>query len=44
MPFYVVAYWVHDMRSVKRQIIVVATLAGIVLVGLGLFVGVLGWI
>ena len=44
MPFYVVAYWVHDMRSVKRQITVVASLAGLVLAGLGLFVGVLGWI
>lgn len=44
MPFFVVAYWVHDMPSITRQIKVVATLAGIVLSGLGLFAGVLGWI
>ena len=44
MPFYVVAYWVHDMRSVKRPIVVVASLVGLVLARLGLFVGVLGWI
>lgn len=32
------------MRSIKRQITVVASLAGIVVAGLGLFAGVLGWI
>ena len=44
MPFFVVAYWVHDMASHRRQITVVASLAGIVAAGLGVFVGVLGWI
>ncbi len=44
MPFYVVAYWVHDMPSTRRQVVVVASLAGMVLAGLGLFAGVLGWI
>ena len=44
MPFYLVAYWVHDMASFRRQLTVVATLAGVVLTCLGLFGGALGWI
>jgi hypothetical protein len=44
MPFFVVAYWVHDMPSIRRQLKVVGTLAGSVLAGLGLFGAVLGWI
>ncbi len=44
MPFYVVAYWVHDMPSRRRQLAVVGGLAGAVLGALGLFAGVLGWI
>ncbi len=44
MPFHVVAFWVHDMPSLKRQIAVVGGLASIVLAGLGVFAGVLGWI
>ncbi|MEW9899927.1 hypothetical protein ABWL39_14985 [Chitinivorax sp. PXF-14] len=44
MPFFVVAYWVHDMASHRRQIAVVASLAGIVAAGLGVFAGGLGWI
>jgi len=44
MPFYVAGYWVHDMPSLKRQVTVVASLAGIVLSCLGIFGGVLGWI
>ncbi|MFI4940534.1 MAG: hypothetical protein ACHP7O_09390 [Burkholderiales bacterium] len=44
MPFYVVAYWVHDMPSLKRQIVTVGCLAGSVVAGLGIFAGWLGWI
>lgn len=44
LPFFVVAYWVHDMTSLKRQIGVVATLAGGVTVALAVFGGLLGWI
>jgi len=44
MPFFVVAYWVHDMGSLRRQIAVVGGLAAVVLVSLGIFAGVLGWI
>jgi hypothetical protein len=44
MPFYVVAYRVHDLPSRKRQIAVVGTLAAVVVVALGVFGGMLGWI
>jgi hypothetical protein len=44
LPFFVVAYWVHDMPSRRRQVTVVASLAGLVVAGLALFAGVLGWI
>ncbi|MDO8653118.1 MAG: hypothetical protein Q7R66_13115 [Undibacterium sp.] len=44
MPFYVVAYWVHDMPSLKRQISTVGALAASVMLGLGVFSGLLGWI
>jgi hypothetical protein len=44
MPFFVVAYWVHDMASRSRQIAVVGGLAAVVLAGLGVFAGGLGWI
>lgn len=44
MPFFVVAYWVHDMPARARQIKTVATLAGIVLASLSIFAGLLGWI
>jgi hypothetical protein len=44
MPFYVVAYWVHDMQSLKRQIVTVGCLAGSVVAGLAIFAGWLGWI
>lgn len=44
MPFYLVAYWVHDLPSLRRQLATVGALAGSVLLGLGVFSGVLGWI
>lgn len=44
LPFFVVAYWVHDMASLKRQIAVVATLAAGVAVALVVFGGLLEWI
>lgn len=44
LPFFVVAYWVHDMPSLRRQLAVVGTLATIVITALTLFAGVLGWI
>lgn len=44
LPFFVVAYWVHDMTSVRRQAAVTGTLAAGVGLALALFGGVLGWI
>lgn len=44
MPFFLVACWVHDMPSLKRQIGVVSTLGVFVLAGLGVFAGWLQWI
>ena len=44
LPFFVVAYWVHDLPSLRRQLAVVGTLAIIVISALTLFAGVLGWI
>ncbi|NNM51725.1 MAG: hypothetical protein HKM02_05810 [Pseudomonadales bacterium] len=44
MPFFVVAYYVHDLPCRRRQIQVVSGIGACVLVGLILFSGVLGWI
>jgi len=44
LPFFLVAYWVHDMASIKRQIATVGTLAGVVALALGIFGGAFGWI
>ena len=44
LPFFVVAYWVHDMASRKAQIKVVALLAAGVGIALAVFAGLLGWI
>lgn len=44
LPFFLVAYAVHDMRTLRRQALTVAGLAAVVLLALGLFAGVLGWI
>ncbi|PHV05796.1 hypothetical protein CSQ96_18985 [Janthinobacterium sp. BJB412] len=44
VPFFAVAYWVHDMPQRGRQVGVVAVLAGLVAAALLLFAGVLKWI
>lgn len=44
LPFFVVAYWVHDMASLRRQITVVASLATAVIASLTIFAGLLRWI
>jgi hypothetical protein len=43
LPFFLVAYWVHDMASLARKLKTVASLAGLVSVSLLLF-GTLGWL
>jgi hypothetical protein len=42
--FYLIAYWVHDMKTVKAKAITVGTLLGIDALCLAIFGGVLGWI
>ncbi len=43
MTFFIVAYWVHDMESIKKQIITVGSIFTIVILSLIIF-GSLGWI
>ena len=43
MPFFVVAYWVHDMPTIRRQVLTVAAIYVIDVAALIVF-GVLGWI
>ncbi len=44
LPFFVVAFWVHDMEDRKRQVKTVCGILGLDLVCLILFGGILGWI
>jgi hypothetical protein len=44
LTFYVVAFWVHDMGARRRQIMVVASLAAVDLLGGLVFGPLLGWI
>lgn len=44
LPFFAVAYWVHDMESRVSQVKVVASLAAGVGAALAVFAGVLSWI
>jgi len=43
MTFFIVAFWIHDMKSVKKQIFSVGTIFTIVILSLFIF-GNLGWI
>ncbi|PPE73429.1 hypothetical protein C3942_14280 [Solimonas fluminis] len=44
LPFFLVAYWVHDLPDRRRQLRAVGTLGGIVAGSLLLFGALLGWI
>jgi len=44
MPFWLVAFWVHDMASTRRQVITTGAILGLDIVCLVVFGGVLGWI
>ena len=44
LTFFVVAFWVHDMPSIRRKAITVSAILGFDLACLVLFIGVLGWI
>jgi len=42
--FYAIAYWVHDMKTIKAKALTVGILFGIDIISLIVFIGVLGWI
>ena len=44
LHFFVVAFWVHDMRDVRRQARTVGAIYAVDAVALALFAGILGWI
>ena len=43
MTFFIVAFWVYDMKSVKKQIITTGTIFSVVILSLIIF-GSLGWV
>ena len=44
MHFFLVSYWVHDMKSVRSKVITVGVIYGVVIVSAILFGPILGWI
>ncbi len=44
LPFFVVAFWVHDMESVRQKASTVGAIYLVDAIGLLLFGGILGWI
>jgi hypothetical protein len=44
LHFFVVSFWVYDMRSVKKQVATVGTIFAVDIVGLVVFAGILEWI
>jgi len=44
LPFFLVAFWVYDMPSLKRQIITVGSILGFDVICLVVFAGILKWI
>jgi uncharacterized membrane protein len=44
LPFFLVAFWVHDMQSIRRKLNTLGVIYGVDAVCLVVFAGVLGWI
>ena len=44
LPFYVVAFWVHDMETVRQKLAAVGVIYAVDAIGLVLFGVILGWI
>jgi hypothetical protein len=44
LPFFLVSFWVYDMKSVRKQAAVVGAIGAVDVVCLAIFGGVLGWI
>jgi hypothetical protein len=44
LPFFMVAFWVHDMEGIRRKAVTVGSILALDLAGLVLFAGILQWI
>ncbi len=44
MPFFLMSFWVYDMKSMKNKLITVGTIFAVDAVALILFMGILKWI
>ncbi len=44
LTFFVVAFWVHDMKSMKQKLLTVGSIWALDILALGLFIPVLHWI
>jgi hypothetical protein len=44
LTFFIVAFWVHDMKTLKAKLIAVGTIWAVVIISLILFIPVLHWI
>ena len=44
LPFFLVAFWVHDMRTLRQKATVVGSILGLDAVALVVFAGILRWI
>jgi len=44
LTFFLVSYWVHDMKAVRSKVAAVAVIVGVDVVAAILFGGILGWI
>lgn len=42
--FFIISFWVHDMKTVKQKMITVGTIYSMNIICLILFMGILGWI
>jgi hypothetical protein len=44
LTFFVMAFWVFDMKTMKSKLITVGTIWGVVILSLIVFIPILGWI
>ncbi|MBE3124834.1 MAG: hypothetical protein IMZ57_04160 [Acidobacteria bacterium] len=44
LTFFVVAFWVHDMKTLKAKLITVGTIWAVVIISLIVFIPILHWI
>jgi len=44
LTFFIVAFWVHDMKTLKAKLIAVGTIWAVVIISLILFIPILNWI